>query len=412
MWNRSLGIVSLTIQTLRSNPLHTLLSMLGLIIGVGALVAILSLGDSLEQYGRDQISTTTTLEAIVVTSKTVDRVDGVSLKRDTVSVLDLDNGNRLATLLIDRADVGMQHSANVEIAILDDSIRTGAVLYGVSPVLLGLMRTQIEFGRLFTDADMQDDPNVVVLSRTLAERLARENEPGALIGRRIPMGEFDAEVIGVLEAENGPRPPIAYAPYTIGNYTSTSSNPPTMVVRAKAIEEVSAIKEEVGLWLDDHVPGGREAFSLVTNQARVEQMEKGVRVFKLIMGLITGIAVLVGGIGVMNVMLISITERTREIGIRKATGARKRDIVLQFLTEAVAISIIGSSLGVLLGLGFMAIALPVIKQIMDVPPFEIAFSMTSLGIIAVVAILVGIGFGTYPAMRAARLSPIEAIRHE
>ena len=412
MWNRSLGIITLTIQTLRSNPLHTLLSMLGLIIGVGALVAILSLGDSLEQYGRDQISTTTTLEAIIVSSRTSDVVDGIALARENVSVLDVNHKNELADLLMEEAQVGLQQSVNIEIEIPEDSIRAGAVVYGISPVLFDMVRAGMLSGRQFNDDDLAVKTDVLVLSNVLAKRLAGEEDLESLVGRRIPIGERDAEIIGVLDEERGSTAPIAFVPFEFTGEIVQVEAPPRLIVRALAIESVGTIKETIGNWLDDHINGGQEAFSIITNETRVEQMERGVRVFKLIMGLITGIAVLVGGIGVMNVLLISVTERTREIGIRKATGARRRDILLQFLTEAVTISIFGSVLGVLLGLGFMAVAMPIIKQMTDAPPFEIAFSMASLGIITVIALLVGIGFGTYPASRAARLSPIEAMRHE
>ena len=410
MWNRSLGIIALTIQTLRSNPLHTLLSMLGLIIGVGALVAILSLGDSLEQYGRDQISTTTSLESIIVSSKTSEIVDGVSLARDSVSILNQAHLGKLATFLDSDALVGMQRSANLEIEIPDDSIRTGAVLYGISPVLFEMVKAEKIAGRLFDEDDVSEQ--VVVVSLVLAERLAGEKPPESLVGRRIYIGGGQAEIIGVLGEEKGSAAPIAFLPNPFVEQLSSAPPPPRLIIRARSIETVSLVKAQVGFWLDQHVQGGSDAFNIITNESRVEQMEQGVRVFKLIMGLITGIAVIVGGIGVMNVLLISVTERTREIGIRKATGAKRRDIVLQFLTEAVAISIVGSVLGVLLGLGFMAVALPIIKQMTDAPPFEIAFSMASLGIIAIIALLVGIGFGTYPASRAARLSPINAMRHE
>ncbi|MBX2821836.1 MAG: ABC transporter permease [Rhodothermaceae bacterium] len=411
MWNRSIGIIALTVQTLRSNPLHTVLSMLGLIIGVGALVSILSLGDSLEQYGRDQISTTTSLEAIIVSSKTVERVDGVTLERDTISTVSLDNAMRLSSMLEGQAQVALRYSKNVEIEMPEDSLRAGAVMYGITPSVFTLMEAESSSGRLLNDNDLSS-PSKAVVSRALAQRITGTGNEQELIGTRIPLGDAEAEVIGILSGGEEDESMVVYVPFTYDSYEATKENPPTLIAKANSVEDVNPVKERIEAWLDENKAGGHEAFNIFTYQARIAQMEQGVRVFKLIMGLITGIAVLVGGIGVMNVLLISITERTREIGIRKATGARKRDIVLQFLTEAIAVSILGSLLGVVLGLAFMAVALPVIKNLTEAPPFEIAFSIQSLGIIIVVAILVGIGFGTYPASRAARLSPIDAIRHE
>ena len=411
MLNRSLGIIALTIQTLRSNPLHTALSMLGLIIGVGALVSILSLGDSLEQYGRDQISTTTSLEAIIISSKTVERVDGVSLQIDSVSTIQLSDAIQLSDVLEGQAEIGLQYRKNVEVLMPEDTLRTGAVMYGITPSIFELMRSETSEGRLFNDEDI-DSPLKTVISQAFANRIAEKMNSNNLIGMRIPLGAIEVEIIGILNSGNAEEVPVVYVPYTFGDYKASRENPPTLIVRANEVDQVNPIKTQIETWLDANVAGGHAGFSIYTNESRVAQLEQGIRVFKLIMGLITGIAVLVGGIGVMNVLLISISERTREIGIRKATGAMKRDIVLQFLTEAVTISIIGSLLGVLLGLGFMAVALPVIKSLTDVPPFEVAFSLQSLGIILLVAVVVGIGFGTYPASRAARLSPIEAMRHE
>ena len=127
--------------------------------------------------------------------------------------------------------------------------------------------------------------------------------------------------------------------------------------------------------------------------------------------LIVGISVLVGGIGVMNVLLISVNERTNEIGIRKAVGANKRDILLQFLSESITISAFGSLLGLILGVVGTMIIIPIVKAITEAP-FQAAYTVNTLVIISLVALLVGIVFGTYPAIRAARLDPVEAMRRE
>jgi putative ABC transport system permease protein len=134
-------------------------------------------------------------------------------------------------------------------------------------------------------------------------------------------------------------------------------------------------------------------------------------VFRLVMGAIAGISLVVGGIGIMNVLLASVTERTREIGIRRASGARRRDIRRQFLAESVAISAVGSGLGAILGIVVSTVALHMVGEMADAP-LSAVFTWQSLGFAMGAALVVGLVFGTYPALRAGRLSPIEALRHE
>lgn len=407
MSKRLAAIVLLAIQTLRTNPLHIFLSTLGLIIGVGALVAILSLGDGLEQYGRNQISTTTSLETIIVTPKTRDWIDGVSVARDTVAVLQVDDAEAMAASLSDSADVVLKRRANVAVRLPDGAERTGAYLEALAPVVLNMSWVEVTAGRFFDEADEHHEKPVVVLAEALAQRLAGDNAVETLVGQTIAIDTLTAEVIGVVAAPGQ----LVLGPYAPWTARVPKAGPPELLVRVHQVERVPVVKTHLESWLDTHTDGGSAAFTLVTNEARVAQVQRGVRLFKLIMGLITGIAVLVGGIGVMNVLLISVTERTREIGIRKATGARRRDIVWQFLTESIVISIMGSLLGLLLGLAVVAIAVPILKQVAEAP-FDVAFSWASLGVIVLVAVAVGLGFGTYPAWRASRLSPVDAIRHE
>jgi len=174
---------------------------------------------------------------------------------------------------------------------------------------------------------------------------------------------------------------------------------------------VPAISEAIKKWIGNRFPNNKNDFTVITNEFRVDQAAQGFLLFRVIMGLSVGISVLVGGIGVMNVLLISVTERTREIGIRKAVGANKKHIVLQFLSEAITISAVGSFLGFVFGvLGTMAVV-PIVKAITKIP-FQAAYTWNTFFIIAIVAVVVGIAFGTYPALRASRLDPVDAIRHE
>ena len=149
-----------------------------------------------------------------------------------------------------------------------------------------------------------------------------------------------------------------------------------------------------------------------TSAARLAQAQQGLLLFKLFMGAITGISLVVGGIGIMNVLLAAVTERTREIGIRRAVGARSRDVLLQFLAESVAITGAGSALGAALGLGSAFAITAIIRARAEGAPLQAAITWETLVVAVTAAVLVGLIFGLYPALRAVRLSPIDAIRHE
>lgn len=170
---------------------------------------------------------------------------------------------------------------------------------------------------------------------------------------------------------------------------------------AERTEDIPALKEEITLWLAKNYKQSDDNFIIQTNDARIEQATKAFLVFRVVMGLIVGISVIVGGIGVMNVLLISVTERTAEIGIRKATGASRKDIILLFLAESITVSAFGSFLGLVLGvLGTMAV-IPIVRAVTEVP-FQAAYTVNTFILISIISVLVGIIFGTYPAIRAAR----------
>jgi putative ABC transport system permease protein len=249
-----------------------------------------------------------------------------------------------------------------------------------------------------------DGPELVV-SASLAARLAPD---ASAVGRTVVVDGAGAVVVGVLDG--GPDGPHrAVGPFAA--FAEADGPAPTLAIHAARAETVGALTAEIRDWLDGRFPDGRAAFEVASYEARAEQFRQGMLLFKLVMGLITGVSVVVGGVGVMNVLLMTVTERTREIGVRKAVGARRRDVVAQFLAEAVAVSGVGSLIGLGLGLAVVFAAAPVLRAATEVP-FYAAVTPQTLAVVAAVAVAVGVVFGTYPALRAARLRPADAIRHE
>ncbi len=397
-------------QTLRANPLHTSLSTVGIIIGVGSLVAILALGDGMERFAREQIESTTDLLMITVQPRATERLGGVMVRRTDVPELRADDAAVLRERVAGRGRVTLHASAGVEVRVPDNPGRTGAIVRGTLPDAAAVGKLTLQAGRFFTDAELAAKTPVAVLDSTLAEKFA--GGPEGAIGKRVALGAAEFDVVGVTKAESGGAS-VAYVPLTTFGSTSPTAAErlPSLAVLAEKVEDVPALRGTIETWLEERFADRSAGFSVISNEGRVDQARRAILLFKMVMGAITGISILVGGVGVMNVLLVSIIERTREIGIRKATGARRRDIAIQFLTESVTISVSGSLLGIALGLAGVFAFAPIVRNLTQAP-FRPAMTAPSVAIALALGVVVGVVFGTYPALRAARLTPLDAIRHE
>ena len=397
---------SLAILNIRGRLFHTILSVLGIVIGVAALVAILSLIDGMEKYANEQISSTTSLESIIIRSEPYTTVNNIRLRKDTFAVMDYTHFEILSKSIQHPAKFYLTLDDASEIRIEDKKI--GAYITAFASTEKNNER--FAFGQSFKSSDFKEKNQVVIINYLLAKEITGGKEIKYALGKTIQYKGMDLKITGILEKDKKKVMQL-YIPITLFSNTHLISNPPTCMIVAGNVLNVHKIKEEAAKWLKSNYTTGEKDFVIYTNEQRVKQAAQGFLLFRVIMGMIVGISVIVGGIGVMNVLLISVTERTTEIGVRKAVGAKKTDILLQFLSESVTVSVFGSFLGVVLGILGTLIFIPIIKAITQVP-FQAAFTFNTLLIISIIAVLVGIIFGTYPALRAAKLDPVEAIRRE
>jgi putative ABC transport system permease protein len=397
---------SLGIENLRTNFLHTLLSILGIVIGVASLVAILSLIDGMEKYAREQISTTTSLKNITIRTITNKTINNLTVRKDSFEILSLDDLSNLQQKLLIKGTAYLLSQKTNLLKLPDDDKPIAAVTIGIAPHLPSSQ--QIFPGHGFNEIEIKAKTKVAVINESLARLISNDTFYTRCIARSVILDQDEFKIIGILRNSPLPNPSILI-PFSCLHEAQFSQTPPTCNIEVEKIEDVTQIKNEIQTWINNRFKDHASDFECITNEFRVEQVRKGFLLFRIVMGLIVGISVVVGGIGIMNVLLISITERTAEIGIRKALGANRRDIMRLFLSESITLSMLGSIIGIALGVLVTLLAIPVIKSFTKAP-FEAAFTLNTILIIAAVSILIGIIFGTYPANKAARLDPVVAIQ--
>ena len=401
------------VQTLRFNPLRTVLSTLGVVIGVASLVAVLAIGDGAEAFARDQIARTTDLQTVLVRPITDETIDGVRIPRATWPVFGLADADALAAALASRATVAASVTGSARVTPAGGGSDRAAVVMAVTANAEQRLNPRLGAGRFISESEVRSAARVAVVSSALA------TAAGVRLGDMLQIEGRGFRVVGVVAPpteRTASRGMTVIVPFTVADSAMAPAGSPRareLVVRVATVEGVKAAKAAAEGWAAARLgPAWAEQVSIATSPAmRLDQARQAILVFKMVMGAFAGISLLVGGLGIMNVLLAAVTERTREIGIRKAAGARQRDILVQFLSESIAITGAGSVLGVLLGLAGAFGVTAVIRASSDAPVYA-ALTWVTVAVAAAVSIVVGVAFGTFPALRAARLSPIDAIRHE
>jgi len=404
--------VRVGLDSLRAHPTRTLLSTSGVTIGVLALVATLSITDGVDRWSRALIERESSVQDVVLSTRRVVEADGLTRRVHHRPVFTLEDWSAARAAGPAIASVVLTVSGPAEVAA--NGRRRSVLLTGCTANLVAFTDLDVGAGRFFSEVEVQRGASVVVLGHRLAEELAAPRDPLWLVGRMVRVGDARREVVGVLAARPGEAELVAFVPVARrGALDPAEADRLTPVLRFKAasVERVPEARGAVLDWVAQRWAREREAIEVTVGLERLENTRKGMLLTRLILGVLVALMLAIGGIGIMNVLLASVAERTREIGIRKAVGARARDVWLHFLAESVVIAAAGSLLGALLG-ALVAVGATAGFRAATQAPIHPIFRAATFGWVVLAALLVGVVFGTYPARLAARLTPVEAMQRE
>lgn len=401
-------------DSLLANPTRTVLATTGVIIGVAALVAAFAITDGVDVWSRALIARESSVQDVAITPRTRETVRGRSLPVHGYPTFTSDDAARAGAEVPGVLRYALLLGGNASVEYLDR--RATALLTLSSASLADFTGFDLAAGRFFTRAEDAHGAPVVVLGHRLAQELAGEHDALWLTGRSVRVHGATREVIGVLAPPSSGDEPdlVAFAPLRGGPALldpTPSARVATLRLKARSIEAVDSLRESAVNWLAERYGREVDKFDVVVGTQRLENTRQAMLLSKLLLGLLAGLILAVGGIGIMNVLLAAVVERTREIGIRKAVGARRRDIQAQFLVESVTVTGVGSVLGFLAGLIIASAGTFVFRQWAGAPIYPVLHLSTAVLALAA-AITTGLVFGTYPARRAAQLSPVDAIARE
>jgi len=393
-----------------ANRLRTFLTMLGMVIGVGAVVLMMAIGEGAQQSIKRSINSMGSNLFVILSGSS--STSGSRSASGNSSALNMND----ATAIGDLDDIGAFAPISVGNAqIIYAGNNSNTPIVGTTPSYFSIRRWDVETGELFSDADVRSANRVALVGKTVVENLFGDDiDP---IGKTIRIKKSPFLIVGVLEGkgqsfDGRDQDDTIIVPITTAQRKLFGNQIPgsvRMIMAQAKSEKYMGVAEDAINDLIRQRHNIRENtesdFSVRNLTAMAKTASDTAKTMSMLLGAIASISLLVGGIGIMNIMLVSVTERTREIGIRMAIGAREKDILLQFLLEACVISIVGCVIGVGLGLGGALL----VKKMVGA---EILISMQSIVLAFSVAASVGVFFGYYPASKAAKLHPIEALRYQ
>jgi putative ABC transport system permease protein len=402
------NLFKIAIRALVRNKMRAFLTMLGIIIGVGSVIAMLAIGEGSKQKIRSQMSSMGT--NLVMVMPNMQRRAGVSLGASSSMVLKYSDVVALRNEATAISEVSPEVSASGQVIYGNQNTQT--TIYGVSEEYLAIRKLEVGNGRIFNSNEIKSMAKVCLLGQTVVDNLFGEGADP--VGLSIRIKSLPFQVIGVLKdkGESGmgqDQDDIILAPYTTVQRRLASIDYINGIYASAVSEEKSGVAiaevEEILRRTHKLQESQENDFRVMSQSELLETVSSVTDILTYLLGAIAGISLLVGGIGIMNIMFVSVTERTREIGLRMSIGGRGKDILRQFLVESMVMSILGGIFGVIFGYLLAKIA----GTLMSSP---IVVTMKSVMLAFIVCFAIGVFFGWYPAKKAANLNPIDALRYE
>lgn len=398
-----LTLAKIAIRALLRNRMRTFLSVLGIVIGVAAVIAMVAMGEGSRISIKEQMTSMGSNAIIIMPNR--DRRGGVQMESSEM----LEEADVIAIREQATYIDGVSPMVTVGGQAIVGNNNSPTTLSGISADYLKIRNYEIEDGVMFDD-EAERMAKVCVIGQSVVKNLFPEGDP---IGKTLRYKSIPLKVIGTLKAKGSgdfgqDNDDVIFTPYqTVMRRFSATTNIRQIYANSigegyaeKATEEIMGILKERRSWTRPTDP-----FRVFTQEEMIQTITSTSDLISLVLTIIAGISLFVGGIGIMNIMYVSVTERTKEIGLRMAIGARGRDIMFQFLFESVIISLLGGIIGIALGIA----ASEVVKSVFNMP---MSVSITSVVVSFAVCFVTGVFFGWYPARKASRLDPIEALRFE
>jgi putative ABC transport system permease protein len=407
-----LECLKMAVRSLAANKLRAALTMLGMIIGVSAVIALMAVGQGATASVTSQIQNMGT-NLLFISPGTATQ-GGFNFGSGSSATLTMEDAQAIVNV---SNVVGVAPQASSRLQVVFGPNNTNTSIIGTTPEYQEVRNSQVASGEFFTQANLDSRARVAVIGSATAKTLFDQAEP---VGQQIKINRISFQVIGVLATKgtsagsNQDDQVIVPLTTLLQRLTRARTSRGGLVIQQVSVQvanqaAMAQVTQDMGSLLRERHRVSEDDFTIRSQEDMLSTLQTVTQTLTLLLGAIAGISLVVGGIGIMNIMLVSVTERTREIGIRKAIGAKRNDILLQFIIEAIVVSVMGGILGVLLGTG---ISLGMSGVSLGGQSLHPVLSETAVLLAFGVSAGIGLFFGIYPANRAAGLNPIEALRYE